>query len=75
LIEVDNCFVASNKYAKLISNSKAISINELSQYPLLLQQAKTSTRKALVNILGGSLEIFEPKIEVATTEVMLDLVK
>lgn len=75
LIEVDNCFVASNKYAKLISNSKAISINELSQYPLLLQQAKTSTRKALDNILGGSLEIFEPNIEVATTEVMLDLVK
>lgn len=75
LIEVDNCFVASNKYTKLISNSKAISINELSQYPLLLQQAKTSTRKALDNILGGSLEIFEPNIEVATTEVMLDLVK
>lgn len=75
LIEVDNCFVASNKYAKLISNSKAISINELSQYPMLLQQAKTSTRKALDNILGGSLEIFEPSIEVATTEVMLDLVK
>lgn len=75
LLEVDNCFVASNKYARLISNNKEISINELSQYPLLLQQAKTSTRKALDNIMGDSLKMFEPNIEVATTEVMLDLVK
>ena len=75
LLEVDNCFVASNKYANLLSNNKIISVDELSQYPLLLQQAKTSTRKALESIMPTSLEKFEPNIEVATTEVMLDLVK
>lgn len=75
LLEVDNCFVASNKYARLISNNKEISIKGLSQYPLLLQQVKTSTRKALDDTLKDFLEKFEPNIEVATTEVMLDLVK
>lgn len=75
LLEVDNCFVASNKYANLLSNNKMISIDELSQYPLLLQQAKTSTRKALENIMTNSLKKFEPNIQVATTEVMLDLVR
>lgn len=75
LLEVDNCFVASNKYTNLISNNKVIGIDELSQYPLLLQQAKTSTRKALDSIRTNTLERFEPNIEVATTEVMLDLVR
>ena len=75
LLEVDNCFVASNKYTNLLNNNKAISIEELSQYPLLLQQEKTSTRKALDNIKTSSVNKFEPNIEVATTEVMLDLVR
>ncbi len=75
LLEVDNCFVASNKYTNLINNNKVISIDELAQYPLLLQQAKTSTRKALDSIRNNSQERFEPNIEVATTEVMLDLVR
>lgn len=75
LLEVDNCFVASNKYTNLLSNNKVIGIDELSQYPLLLQQAKTSTRKALDSIKTNSMEKFEPNIEVATTEVMLDLVR
>ena len=75
LLEVDNCFVASNKYTNLINNNKVISIDELAQYPLLLQQAKTSTRKALDSIRQNSQERFEPNIEVATTEVMLDLVR
>lgn len=74
LLEVDNCFVASNKYTNLLNN-KIISINDLSQYPLLLQQEKTSTRKALNSVKTDIQERFEPNIEVATTEVMLDLVK
>lgn len=75
LLEIDNCFVASNKYSNLLKNRREISIDNLSQYPLLLQQAKTSTRKALDNIRKDLNNKFEPNIEVATTEVMLDLVK
>lgn len=75
LLETDNCFVASNKYTNLLNNNRVISISELSQYPLLLQQEKTSTRKALDSIKTESMGKFEPNIEVATTEVMLDLVR
>ena len=32
LFEVDNCFVASSKYAKLINNNSVISINDLSNH-------------------------------------------
>lgn len=75
LLEIDNCFVASNKYSNLLRNGRKVSINNISQYPLLLQQEKTSTRKALDNIKVDASNKLEPNIEVATTEVMLDLVK
>ena len=38
LLDVDNCFVASNKYKKLINNREKLSVYELAQFPLLLQQ-------------------------------------
>ncbi|MBE5821487.1 MAG: radical SAM protein [Clostridiales bacterium] len=75
LLEVDNCFVGSNKYSNLLKNNKKISINELSSYPLILQPKTTSTRKELLKVMGENINKFEPNIEVATTEVMLDLVK
>lgn len=75
LLNIDNCFVASNKYSNLLNNNKPISIEELTRYPLILQPKKTSTRRAL-EAIGIDLENkFEPNIEVATTEVMLELVK
>lgn len=75
LMEIDNTFVASNKYSNLINNNR-ISINELKKYPLLLQPQKTNTRKELEEMMEqNSYGKFNPNIEVATTEVMLELVK
>ena len=51
-----------------------LNIDELTEYPLLLQPEKTSTRQALENMIYAGTKKFQPKIEVATTEVMLDLV-
>lgn len=73
LLEVENCFIASNKYTNLLRDTK-ISIDELTEYPLLLQPEKTSTRQALENMIYAGAKKFQPNIEVATTEVMLDLV-
>ncbi len=76
LMEIDNTFVASNKYFDLIKDNKKISVNELKKYPLLLQPEKTSTRKELEGMMQqNSYSKFNPNIEVATTEVMLELVK
>lgn len=75
LLEVDNCFVASNKYLSLLKKDKRISISQMASYPLILQPKITSTRKLLEKVMGESVNKFEPNIEVATTEVMLDLVK
>lgn len=47
LMEIDNIFVASNKYSNLIKDNNRISVNDLKKYPLLLQPEKTSTRKEL----------------------------
>lgn len=76
LIEIDNTFVASNKYSNLIKDNNRISVNELKKYPLLLHPEKTSTRKELEEMMQqNSYSKFNPNIEVATTEVMLELVK
>ena len=71
LFDVDNCFVASSKYSSLIKNNTRINLKDLSKYSLLLQPEKTSTRKALETVTND----LKPNIEVATTEVMLDLVQ
>ena len=71
LFNVDNCFVASSKYSSLLKSNTRINLKDLSKYSLLLQPEKTSTRKALEAITND----LKPNIEVATTEVMLDLVQ
>lgn len=75
LLEVDNCFVGSNKYSNLLKDNKRVTIDQLFSYPLILHHKTTSTRKELIKIIGSNIGKFEPIIEVATTEVMLDLVK
>jgi len=75
LLNIDNCFVASSKYSNLLNDNKTINIKDLVRYPLILQPKKTSTRKALEEISMEYVNNFEPNIEVATTEVMLELVK
>lgn len=74
LIEIENCLVGNKKY-KDLAGSKFVGISDLRKYPILLHNVGTSTRKALDEVLKLNGTEIEPHIEVATTEMMLDLVK
>lgn len=74
LIEFSNCFVGNEKFISL-SNSKEINIEEFNNYPLLLPASTTSTMILLNNALKEKNIILNPKIDVSTTEVMLDMVR
>lgn len=74
LIEFSNCFVGNDKFISL-ANSKEIRIEEFNNYPLLLPASTTSTMILLNDVLKERNIILNPKIDVSTTEVMLDMVR
>ena len=75
LFEIDNCFVANEKYLGIIENNKKIKIESLKKYQLLLPPKGTSTRDMLEETIKKKVGALNALIDVPTTEVMLDLVK
>ena len=75
LFEIDNCFVANEKYLGIIENNKKIKIESLNKYQLLLPPKGTSTRDMLEETIKEKVGEINALIDVPTTEVMLDLVK
>ena len=74
LIEFENCFVANKKFVEL-TKKKKIFLEEFVKYPLLLPSNTTSTMIMLNEKLKEKNISLIPKINVSTTEVMLDMVK
>ncbi len=71
--EVDDLFVASGKYAEL--KDKAISIKELSKYPLLLLQQDSSTRRNIdITFKELGVNIF-PEIELESVELLVEFAR
>lgn len=73
LIEFENCFAGNYKYSELTKRNK-VPLSELIKYPLLLPEKNTSTMILLQKKLDEYSLNFNPKIDVSTTEVMLEMV-
>ena len=74
LIEFENCFVGNKKFIEL-TKKKKIFLEEFAKYPLLLPSNTTSTMIMLNEKVKEKKISLIPKINVSTTEVMLDMVK
>lgn len=75
LMEIDNCFVANEKYRGIVEKNKIIKIENIRKYQLLLPPKGTSTRDMLEKTIKDRVSNLEALVDVPTTEVMLDLVK
>jgi DNA-binding transcriptional LysR family regulator len=70
---VHDCFVAHPKYKK-DDNSK-INISDLNNYPLILQQKISNTRRFLDDMLFKHNIILNPKFELSSITLVKDFVK
>ena len=68
-VTIQECFVAGEKYKTLAR--KKISVNELAQYPLLLLEKGTNTRKFFDDLMAKhGLEI-TPEIELGSIDILV----
>lgn len=71
--EVEDIFVASDKYSEL--KDKATSISELAKYPLLLLQQDSSTRRNLdITLEQLGVDIL-PEIELESVELLVEFAR
>ena len=71
--KINDCFVASNKYASL--KEKEIFIAELNDYPIILQRKNSNTRTFLDDYLEKKHLTITPNMEVATISMAIALAK
>ena len=73
VMHLHDTFVASNKFSELFD--KTVDLRELQDYPLLMLELSTSTRKAIVSFAHSQGIHLHPEIELASLELMLELAK
>lgn len=71
--KISDCFVFNNSFKELIN--KEISINELNNYPLVLQLKGSNTREFLDNLAKENGIILKPNIELASYSLVVDFAK
>ena len=68
--EVTDCFVVNDTYSELLN--RKISINELNNYPLILQTKGSNTRIFLDNFAKDNDIILKPNIELASYSLVVE---
>lgn len=71
--KVNDCFVVNNKYRDLIE--REISLNDLNNYPLILQSKGSNTREFLDNFARENGIILKPNIELASYSLVIEFSK
>jgi DNA-binding transcriptional LysR family regulator len=71
--KINDCFVVNNKYKDLID--KEISLEDLNNYPLILQSKGSSTREFLDNIAKENGVLLKPNIELTSYSLVVELSK
>lgn len=71
--EVHDCFIGGEKYQYLSNN--LITLNELNNYPLILQNHHSITRRFLDNYLKCQNIFLNPSITLASYSLVIDLTK
>ncbi len=71
--EVHDTFFVGSKYIKEIP--KSIKVNELNNYPLILQKSPSNTRLFIDNFMIENKVILKPKIEVVSYDLVFEFTK
>lgn len=71
--KLHHCFVASDYFSEL--KNKVISLNDLNEYPILLQKAPSTTREYFDNFCRENNIEITTKLEIASATLLEDFVK
>lgn len=71
--DVQDIFVGNKKYYELTKGN--IKLSDLNKYPLLFQKSPSNTRNFLDNFLKNNNVKLNPKLEVVSYNLIMDLVK
>lgn len=71
--DIDHCFICNKKYADL--SKKVVSLNELNNYPLLLQKKGSNTRQYLDSFALEHKVILIPSMEVVSQDLIMQFTK
>ena len=71
--EINDCFVVNNKYKELIN--KEISLKDLNNYPLILQEKGSNTREFLDNVARENGITLKSNIELASYSLVVEFSK
>ncbi|PYG88454.1 DNA-binding transcriptional LysR family regulator [Ruminiclostridium sufflavum DSM 19573] len=72
-INVNDIFVASDKFAEL--KNRKTELKELIQYPLIMLQAQSSTRKSVDSLFSDRGLVCSPEIELESLELLVEFAK
>ncbi len=73
VMQLHDTFVASEKFSELMD--KKVDLKRLQDYPLLMLELSTATRKAIVSFAHSQGIHLHPEIELASLELMTELAK
>ena len=73
LIDVHDCFIATDKYSEL--KGKVVPIKELNNYPLVLISQGSNTRYSLDNFTNSLGFSFNPEMDLSSTSLVVDFTK
>ena len=71
--KLHHCFVASDYFSEL--KDKTISLNDLNEYPILLQKSPSTTRESFDNFCRENNIEITTKLEIASATLLEDFVK
>ena len=72
-MEIQDCFIANYKFGQLASKKTALS--ELLDYPVIMLEKNTSTRRYIDNFLSSRGISLVPEIELATSDLLVQFAR
>lgn len=72
-IKVKDIFVASHKFSEL--ENAVVPLSTLNQYPLVMLQSESSTRKSIDAFFGSNGLVCSPEIELESLELLVEFAK
>ncbi len=72
-MEIQDCFIANYRFGHLAS--KKISLAELSDYPVIMLEKNTSTRRYMNHFLSSYGVTIIPEIELATSDLLVQFAR
>lgn len=73
VMEIQDCFVANDKFNNLAG--RKVKISELADFPVIMLEKNTSTRRYMDNFLSSQSVSLIPEIELATSDLIVQFAK